>query len=193
MDDLEQVDDDIAGNGTPPRDLHSRLVATPVGQSLAAAIVAFMSLWIVAPNMPASAMRTWVDGLWAPANAIGLQQDWGVFSPNPRDHSLDVRARIEYADGTIEFWDLPEYDPILGAYRQYRWQKWQERVRNDESALLWEPTARWIAENKTSGRLPPTRIVLIRRWIDHVPLTIDGVILDGGWNEYEFYTWEGPS
>jgi hypothetical protein len=171
-------------------DLHSALVTSPIGRAVVAVVLAVLSFWIVAPNMPASAVRTWVDGLWAPADSIGLNQDWSVFSPNPRNQSLDVRARVEYGDGTVEFWDVPEFDPIVGAYRQYRWHKWQERVRLDDASNLWEPTARWVAKRSTTDEIPPVRIVLIRRWIDHQPLTIEGEILDTDWNEYEFFTWE---
>jgi hypothetical protein len=173
----------------PDLDRHSALVKSSGGRLFVALLLTTLSFWIVAPNMPASAMRARLDALWAPANSIGLNQDWGVFSPNPRNQSLEVRARIEYVDGTSEFWDLPDFDPFIGAYRQYRWQKWQERVRLDETSSLWEPTARWIAERMiATGRLPE-RIVLIRRWIDHFPLTIDGAV-DSGWNEFEFFTWD---
>jgi hypothetical protein len=186
--------DDAAGSSarddSSPRDLHSALVATLYGRLIVGVVLTLFSFWIIAPNMPGSAVRTWTDGLWAPADSIGLNQDWSVFSPNPRDQSLDVRARIEFTDGRVEFWDVPEFDPFIGAYRQYRWHKWQERVRLDDTSNLWAPTAGWIAEQYTTDGVGPERVVLIRRWITHQPLTIDGAIFDEGWNEYEFYSWE---
>ena len=189
----DAVNDVDTGATAAPNDLHSRLVASRFGRMLTAGIIGIMTLSIVAPNMPASALKDQIEEWWSPVTSIGLQQDWGVFSPNPRDQSLDVRARIEYADGTVEFWDLPELDPIVGAYRQYRWQKWQERVREDGSHQLWEPTVRWIVDNHTSDGRVPERVVLIRRWIDHLPPTAEGKIVDGGWNQFEFYTWEAPT
>ncbi|MFK8023473.1 MAG: hypothetical protein AB8G26_05860 [Ilumatobacter sp.] len=134
-------------------------------------------------------MREQVDAVWRPAVLAGLDQSWGVFSPNPRDQSLDVRARVVHVDGSVEFWDVPEYDPIIGALREYRWQKWQERVRLDDNEAWWDPTAEWIAgELERDGELP-VRVELIRRWIVHEPLTADGVI-DSGWNAFRFHVWE---
>lgn len=149
-----------------------------------------VSFWIVAPNMPSSAVRDRLDTLWNPAVDVGLVQDWAVFSPNPRSQSIDVRARLDYADGTIDFWDVPEFGPGIGALRQYRWNKWQERVRLDERSEYWAPTAEWIAEQNVRDGEEPARVTLIRRWIDHEPLTADGPSVNLGWNEFEFYVWE---
>jgi hypothetical protein len=174
-------------------DRHSALLTSRPGRVVVALVLVVGTWSIVAPNLPASAARDRIDGWWDPAIEFGLVQDWGVFSPNPRSQSIDVRARIEYDDGAIEFWDVPEHDPLFGAYRQYRWNKWQERIRLDSRSNLWEPTAEWLAAQNIRNGAPPTRITLIRRWIDHEPLTSDGEILDGGWNEFEFYVWERPA
>jgi hypothetical protein len=180
------VDEDLASDDV---DLHTRLLRTTVGPWIVGLVVAVGAFWITAPNLPASAVRSRVDGWWKPAEDIGLVQDWAVFSPNPRRDSLDVRARIEYLDGTTEFWDIPEFDPGFGAYRQYRWHKFQERIRLDDHAIYWPAFAQWVADEHERDGLPPERVVLIRRWIEHQPLTADGRISDSGWNEYEFYTW----
>ena len=65
-----------------------------------------------------------------------------MFSPDPRNQSLDVRAVVRYDDGSTVIWDVPDLDPFLGAYRDYRWQKWQERVRLDTSESLWRADRR---------------------------------------------------
>lgn len=175
---------------TEPRvDAHTALLRSRWGRSLIGLAVAIGALWIVGPNMPASPMRAQVDTLWRPAELIGLEQSWGVFSPNPRNQSLDVRARVEHDDGTIEFWDVPDHEPIVGATREYRWQKWQERVRLDENEALWDPTAEWIAREFERDGVAPRRVELVRRWIDHGPLTEDGTV-DDGWNEFRFHVWE---
>lgn len=179
---------EAADGGWQTHALHARFGGVRVG--LVVTVIAF---WIVAPNMPSSAVRDELALLWGPAEATGLVQDWAVFSPNPRNQSLDVRARLEYDDGTIEFWDVPEFDPTIGAFRQYRWNKWQERVRLDDYEDHWEPTAGWIAAQHLRDGIRPVQITLIRRWIDHEPLTADGRPDDGGWNEFEFYVWERQS
>lgn len=168
----------------------TRVLQMRFGHVLVAALVAVTACWIVGPNLPASAVRDELAPLWEPAVKVGLVQDWAVFSPDPRDVSIDVRARLEYDDGTIDFWDVPEFDPIIGAFRQYRWHKWQERVRLDNREDHWEPTAAWIADRNRRDDERPVRVTLIRRWIDHEPLTARGPAVDVGWNEFEFYVWE---
>ena len=175
---------------TVPDDAHSRLVASTPGRLVVALVLVIVGWWIVMPNMPASAVRNKLDVTWQPADQLGLLQDWGVFSPNPRDISLDVRARVEYDDGTVEFWDIPDFDPLIGAYREYRWNKWQERVRLDVRSDLWPSTAAWIAEqHRRNGELP-ARVVLIRRWIEHSALVDGQILVNAGWNEFEFFIWE---
>ncbi len=171
-------------------DLHTRLVGHRSGRVAVGIGLVVVAFWIVGPNMPASGARSRIDALWRPAESAGLVQDWEVFSPNPRDQSLDVRALVEHDDDSVEFWDVPEFDPIVGAYRQYRWNKWQERVRLDDESDLWESTAEWIADQNLRDGVRPRRVTLVRRWIDHEPLADDGRFSDSGWNEAEFFTWE---
>ena len=166
------------------------MVHARFGRLGVALVVAVMSFWIVAPNMPSSAVRDELAPLWKPATEAGLVQDWAVFSPNPRSQSIDVRARLEFDDGSIDFWDVPEFDPVIGAFRQYRWHKWQERLRLDSREKYWQPTAEWIADQNLRDGVRPVRVTLIRRWIDHEPLTSSGQTVDVGWNEFEFYSWE---
>ena len=176
----------------PPIDAHSALASTRVGRVAIVLGLAVMVVWLVGPNIPAGPFRDDVDVLWAPATELGLVQDWGVFSPNPRDQSLDVRARLEFDDGSVETWDVPDFDPVFGAYRQYRWNKWQERIRLDDRQSSWAPTAEWIARQHRRDGVLPRRVVLVRRWIDHEPVGTPTPI-DGDWNEYDFFTWERAS
>lgn len=178
----------VVNNGTPG-DAHSRLITSRAGRWVVALVLVVGGVWIVGPNMPAGPFRDQVDALWRPATEAGLVQDWGVFSPNPRDQSLDVRARVEFDDDTSTFWDVPELDPIVGAYRQYRWQKWQERVRLDDNRWMWDTTAAWIAGQVDTGDRTVVRVTLIRRWIDHEPLGTPEPI-DSDWNEFEYHVWE---
>ncbi|NKB42170.1 MAG: hypothetical protein GKR86_14250, partial [Ilumatobacter sp.] len=65
-------------------DGHTRLLDTRIGRGVIALIIAVGSFWILAPNLPASAVRDEIAGWWGPAEDIGLIQDWAVFSPTPR-------------------------------------------------------------------------------------------------------------
>lgn len=190
FDDWLDGDVDVGNVGASDVDVHTALLSDRRGRAIVAIVVAVLSFWILIPNIPGSMVRDRVAAWWKPATQIGLTQDWAVFSPNPRNQSIDVRARVEFDDGSLRFWDVPEYDPGFGAYRTYRWHKWQERVRLDNREAFWLPTAEWIANDFARDGVLPLRITLIRRWIDHEPLTDIGMTVDNGWNEFEFYVWE---
>ncbi len=184
--------DDRMEQGGRPSDggWQSRVLTERFGRLRVGLLIAIASFWIVAPNIPSSAIRDEVDWLWEPAEEMGLVQDWAVFSPNPRSQSIDVRARIEFDDGSIDFWDVPEFDPTIGALRSYRWHKWQERIRLNNREFRWPAAAEWIAHQyERDGRLP-RRVTMIRRWIDHDPLIAGAPAPDSGWNEFEFFVWE---
>ncbi len=95
---------------------------------------------------------------------FGTEQQWGVFAPDPRQTSLGIEARVTYEDGTTDVWTLPEGPRIGANLRYYRWRKWLERVRSDDWRGIWEPTARWIAEEHEGGSSPVATVELVRRF-----------------------------
>ncbi len=176
--------------GKPDRseDAHTALLGSNAGRTFVAIVMSVMSIWIVGPNMPASPARETVDIVWSPAINAGFDQNWSVFSPNPRDQTIEVVAVLEYADGTVTEWRVPEFDPVLGPLRSYRWRKWQERIRLDSNQRSWESSAAWIAENNRLDGQVPNTVRLLRRWTDLAPLTVDGIAVNSE-NEFEFYVW----
>jgi hypothetical protein len=56
---------------------------------------------IIVTNLPDSEIKTRLFGLAQPLlNATGLDQDWSIFSPNPRGTVVYVEGRVDYANGT---------------------------------------------------------------------------------------------
>lgn len=167
-------------------DAHSRLLHSRLGRVGVLAAVAVMAVWTVGPNLPPGPAVDQFGALWSPATDAGFDQNWSVFSPNPRDQSLSVDALVEFADGSTVTWTTPDPDPI--GWRTARWRKWVERIRLDTNERLWDATAGWIAEQNRRGDELPITVRLNRRWIDHEPLTADGAV-DGEPRSFEFYVW----
>lgn len=176
------------GTRTEGTDAHTALLGSTLGQTFVAIVVCVMSVWIVGPNMPASPVRDTVDIVWSPAIQAGFDQNWEVFSPNPRDQAIEVVAILEFEDGTTAHWSVPEFDPLTGSLRNYRWRKWQERVRLDRNERYWESSAAWIADHHGLNDREASTVRLVRRWTVLAPLTGDGV-LNNSRNEFEFYVW----
>jgi hypothetical protein len=153
---------------------------------LAPVVVIVVAVWTVGPNLANGPAKAELGTLWRPAVVLGFDQDWRVFSPNPVSQSLEVLALVDLDDGTQVEWHAPERNLLFGAYTEYRWQKWQERVRLDMRSDLWAPAATWIADQVRSDGRNPVRVRLVRRWREHLPLTSQG-INDGDWQSYVFF------
>ncbi len=151
-------------------DLQHRFESDWVGQSLITGLILFILGALVFWNLPDSAITKFGVNRVSPAVlALGLDQRWGVFAPNPRSQVWDLQARIEYADGRVATWKFPALsDPILSEFRIYHWQKWTEVARSDDYKALAASTAMWVA--RTHLRYgAPARVLLIRRWYDLRP------------------------
>ena len=170
-----------------PPSLQEDIEANPVGRALISVAIVFTILGFIFNNIPDSALKTRAGSITRPfINSVGLDQNWGVFAPNPRSQVLQLHARITYDDGESVIWQLPECDPVIGHYRFYRWQKWMEYVRQDAyQQLMWESTALWLARTHQEPDRGVTEVTLIRRWYD-VPAPESGEELPP-YNEYEFF------
>jgi hypothetical protein len=111
--------------------------------------------------------------------ATGLDQAWALFGPEPRRFSIELRARVTYADGTLETWRPPAGGALIDGYWDYHWQKWQEWVLDDGHRRLWRPAAEFVARERARGGRRPVRVTLVRlttlnnppgRGPDHGPL-----------------------
>jgi hypothetical protein len=172
--------------------VQERIESTAPGRAVITAFIVLALAGAVIMNVPDSEWRARILRTARPVlNAIGLEQSWSMFSPDPRSFALDLRARITYADGGTAEWRVPRGgtglgDRTLGAYRAYHWQKWMEWARSDARAELWEPTARWVARRYARAGRVPVRVVLVRRFYD---------IPEPGaerppWREFAYYTYE---
>lgn len=165
-----------------------RFESSVVGRILLTVLMAVLAVSVLLWNLPAGKPRDTVR----PAAAhvlfpIGLDQDWALFAPDPRTFSVGVYARITYADGHERRRVLPHNGHLLAPYRTYRWQKYVERLRADEFVGLWEPTARWIAQDAGAGA---TKVALVRTFRDAVTPGSGKPRVKAG--EFVFYTLNLP-
>lgn len=147
-------------------------------------ILGSLILW----NLPAGRPRAEVRDLVAPVLLpLGLDQNWAVFAPNPRDFSVSFAARVTYADGSTKIWRPPETGLWFTPLSTYRWQKYNERVRADAYSGLWADAARYIASDSGPGVV---KVELLRGF--------QPVVIPGSGEQapplqiHEFYEWARP-
>jgi hypothetical protein len=125
-------------------------------------IVAFLAVLVLA-NIPGRPL----DKVDDPSlSALGARQVWSVFAPDPVQVVSHVWVEFTYGDGSKSIWRVPKGEPVLHAYRDYRWLKLAENVARSQDAarnlLVW--AARTQAEDK-----PLARADLIREVYDIAP------------------------
>jgi hypothetical protein len=165
-----------------------RFESSTAGRALLTVLMAVLAGAVLLWNLPAGPSRDAVR----PAAAhvlypIGLDQDWALFAPDPRTFSVGIYARLTYADGHERVKVPPHNGHLLAPYRNYRWQKYVERLRADDYAFLWEVTARWLARENGPH---VTKVVLVRTFRDSVVPGKGGKRPARG--EYAFYTLNLP-
>jgi len=149
--------------------LSERFERSSRGRTAISAVVVLLLLGEIGTNLPPSAVQRAVGETAAQAvRLLASEQVWGVFAPDPRTTSLKLEARVTFADGSTATWRVPSGPPIGDNLRYYRWRKWLERVRSDEYANLWDPTARWVASLYDDRASPVVRVELIRFFRDNV-------------------------
>lgn len=128
--------------------MQERLESTSRGQAALSLVIGALLVTVLAGVLPASPLQR---ALAAPVRPIteglGLVQSWGVFAPDPRPISVAVHAEVELAGagaGMVVV-ELPDSGDGPGAYRTYRWRKFQEHLYQDANAHLWGPAATWAA------------------------------------------------
>ena len=172
--------------------MQERLESSAAGRAVISVLVAATVLALVLWNLPDdSEIQQQSSRVVRPFMlASGLNQNWGVFAPDPRRQTLDFVARIEYPDGSSETVTVPRGGRLVGGYWDYRWRKWYEWVRTDSHQELWQPAAAWFAGRARRDGKDPVRVTLVRRWYDNLPPG-DGPER-GPWRESAFYTYTVP-
>ena len=168
--------------------LGQRIEGSTLGQAVISAgmvvVIVTVVLWNLPPGPPRDAVRPTVG---TAVQALGLEQDWALFAPEPRSFGVGVYATVTHRGGRTEIWRPPHNGHLLSPYRTYRWQKYVERLRADDYSGTWEPTARWIAREAGSDVV---KVVLTRTFRD-VAVPGSGTPRPAA-DRYDFYTLELP-
>jgi hypothetical protein len=168
--------------------LQERIESRPAGQIAISAFIVVTLLAICVTVLPDSLLRREVSKVTQPyLEATGLDQNWRIFAPDPRQTGLRIEASVRYADGGVEVWRPPKGGDLLGAYWDYRWAKWLENVTQDaQREVLWRPAAQFVARQMRRPGRDVRSVTLIRSWQDLRPPGARGPDRSP-WQSYSFY------
>lgn len=124
---------------------------------------------VLIQHMPDSVTKTGLMAVARPyLNATGLDQTWSIFSPNPRQQTSYVLARVDRGDGSVAFHPIPTgIGP--SEYWGYRWQKYGESLSEPGGRTLLRPYAAWVVEQDRRDGGDPVRVTLIVRASKNLP------------------------
>ena len=149
--------------GAERTSLQERFERTRVGRVLISLFIVLMLVVLLTANLPSSWLGT--ELLKADHSylyAVGMDQNWGVFAPDPRSQTVDVVALVTFQDGSQEQWTVPRRNPVVGEYVDYRWLKWAEYAVGEPQ--LSKPIALYVARRLATPRRRPVRVTLIDRF-----------------------------
>ena len=169
--------------------MQERIESSAVGRVAISSFLVVTLICVCVTNLPDSLLRREASRVTQHyLEATGLDQNWRVFAPNPRQTSLRLQARVTYRDGSEAIWRPPSGGDLVGTYWDYRWLKWLENVAQDAHRdVLWEPAARFVADQMRRDGRAPRRVTLIRQWQD---LRRPGAPQprEHPWKSFAFYT-----
>jgi len=148
-----------------------RIEASARGRAAISLLIAAILVGVAICALPDSALRRDLVGRAAPAlNAVGLDQRWDLFAPDPRRTSIDLVAHVSLSDGSVERWLVPRRDELAGAYSDYRWRKLAEQaiVRGGDPVLVRRLGA-WIARERTEPDRSALQVQLVARFAALAP------------------------
>ena len=167
--------------------MQQRLESSPAGRIAISLFLVFTIFSVVVWNLPDSEVkRKSLEVVRPYITLTSLDQNWGVFSPDPRRITIDIEARVRYADGGEQTLHIPRGNDFYGGYWDYRWWKWAEWIRQNSQDELWKPAALWFARKAATDGRRATQVTLVRRWYDLLPPGPGPS--RGPWHEFAFYT-----
>ena len=154
----------------PRPSLQQRFEESAFGRGILSTLIVITLVAIVAINLPQSQLR---QDLLRPGqpylNAIGLDQNWALFAPDPRRVVIDVFADVTFASGQRAVWRFPHDGALIGDYRDYRWRKWEENLIAPANAILWRPAALWAASSEARPGDIPKSVAIVEHFANLEP------------------------
>jgi hypothetical protein len=145
--------------------LQERFEASELGRAVISGLVVVILVVIVAANLPASELQRQVTRIAEPViRAVGINQVWSVFAPEPRSIVVYLEALVDYDDGTTGVWRPPDGPPFPDSYRDVRWIRLVQSVTDPATQGLLAPIlTNWLRRELTTEKRAPVRITLVER------------------------------
>jgi len=111
-------------------------------------------------------MNNAVHMFWGYYHYLGLDQDFGVFAPGPRNSNCHMVALITYKDGSTKLWMNPRMERMdhLTRMQKERYRKFfEDNMASIVYGALWPDINAYIARtNNDDPDNPPVSVTLLK-------------------------------
>jgi hypothetical protein len=142
--------------------------ASSIKQFAISIMVTLLVAAAVVGSLPDSSIKDVAGPVLAPlVRVTGLDQSWGVFSPNPPRKLTEVEVHVIMSDGEDRVWRLDADRSLPG----YRWRKLKEEVIRRKE--LRPGLARYVVRDVTDPGERAVRVLMIMQ-SETLPLPAEG-------------------
>ncbi len=150
--------------GAERTSLQERFERSRAGRVVISLFVIATLVTVLTANLPASRLQTVLLKADHPyLYGADMEQNWGVFAPDPRQETVNVLAQVTFADGSVKTWQVPRRNPVVGEYIDYRWLKWEEFVVSPQYRQLYRPAAIYAARREATPQHRPVQVIIVDR------------------------------
>jgi hypothetical protein len=143
-------------------ELGRRFEQSSAGRALISVVIVLIVGIGIVYNLPESQLKREIRPSLRPiATAVGLDQTWSMYAPEPISQLESVQVRVQMADGPDRVWTWGRSGRIIGPFSWYHWQKLKERVVREPAAR--RGLARWAIRELTDPGDRPTHVLMLLR------------------------------
>jgi hypothetical protein len=135
---------------------------SPFGKTVISGLVVVVLMTGVVWSLPDAEFKRRLTPMLQPvASAVGLEQNWRMFAPEPLQRLEFLDVRVTMTDGAQRVWTNPRGDRVVGAFAWYHWQKVKENLVRDPASRV--GLAHWVVHRLTGRSEHATRVQMILR------------------------------
>jgi hypothetical protein len=150
--------------------LQRKFEGSRFGEAALSGLVAVILLAAVVPQLPEAEITRRLTPLFGPiAMATGINQYWGMFSPDPPDRSNKLEVHVTMSDGSDRMWTLRRDDWWIGGVRSTHWHGAMHAVIGNPQNR--ERFAQWVVNELTE---PSERAVHVQMIVRSAALSPPG-------------------
>jgi hypothetical protein len=139
--------------------LQQRFEESRIGMWIVSAIIVVIVGVQVVWSVPDSPIRRGLMPIVEPANVVGINIPWAMFSGNPTPRIEDFEVEVTMADGSTRTWKLHPRSRLEKVFLPNRWEGLRDQAMRQQDGR--RDFARWVVREVTGPSERPVKVVMM--------------------------------